>query len=672
MSNRYKGAVISATPPTTTGGSSGTASGAWTLEQQMQAQAAGLWPSPPPPPNIEDVFSTYLYAGSNSSQTITNNIDLSTNGGLVWTKARTTTYDHFLTDTIRGGNKQLSSNNTGASVTSSPAEISSFNTTGYTLAGGTVENVAGQNFVGWTFREQAKFFDIVTYTGTGSATTIAHNLGSVPGCIIVKCTSTTGNWVVYHRSAPSSLNGYLNTNDDFGFGPLITSPTSTQFSINTAAAVNSNGATYVAYLWAHDAGGFGLTGTDNVISCGGYTGTGALLNVSLGYEPQWILIKDASGSGNWRIFDNMRGWPAPSGQSAYSLLPNEINAEIDNGDLVYPTATGIQLSTNATYNTNGRTYIYIAIRRGPMAVPTLGTSVFSTDISLDNANPSAIAGFVTDMIWTSFRNASNSYPFHFVTSRLINGNRYLETNSTNAETSGSAFGSWDNMVGAGTDVLVSASVSNMAWMFKRAPGYFDVVCYTGTGANRTVNHNLGIAPELIIIKARSFGQVWVVGNTATGFGNYLLLNSGDPAAVGSNVFNNTAPTSTVFSLGDGSGANQSAATYVAYLFATVAGVSKVGSYTGTGALQTVNCGFTTGARFVMVKRTNSPGGSWYVWDSARGITSGNDPYITINTIGAEVTGTNYVDTDPTGFKITAAADAEINASGSTFIFLAIA
>ena len=112
-------------------------------------------------------------------------------------------------------------------------------------------------------------------------------------------------------------------------------------------------------------------------------------------------------------------------------------------------------------------------------------------------------------------------------------------------------------------------------------------------------------------------------------------------------------------------------TGVYYLFATCKGVSKVGSYTGTGALQTIACGFTSGARFVLIKRTDSTG-DWYVWDSTRGITSGNDPYLLMNSTPAEVIATNYVDTDTAGFKVTAAAPADINAVGGTYIFLAIA
>jgi hypothetical protein len=100
-------------------------------------------------------------------------------------------------------------------------------------------------------------------------------------------------------------------------------------------------------------------------------------------------------------------------------------------------------------------------------------------------------------------------------------------------------------------------------------------------------------------------------------------------------------------------------------------VSKVGSYTGNGTTQAIACGFTGGARFVLIKRTDSTG-DWYVWDSARGIVAGNDPYLLLNSTAAEVTGTDYIDTSATGFEISSTAPAAINASGGTFVFLAIA
>ena len=117
--------------------------------------------------------------------------------------------------------------------------------------------------------------------------------------------------------------------------------------------------------------------------------------------------------------------------------------------------------------------------------------------------------------------------------------------------------------------------------------------------------------------------------------------------------------------------NQVSINYVAYLFATVAGVSKVFSYTGNGSSQTINCGFTGGSRFVMIKRTDSTG-DWYVWDSARGIVAGNDPRLSLNSTAAEVTTDDSVDTDSTGFVVNQVAATNVNVNAATYIFLAIA
>jgi hypothetical protein len=112
-------------------------------------------------------------------------------------------------------------------------------------------------------------------------------------------------------------------------------------------------------------------------------------------------------------------------------------------------------------------------------------------------------------------------------------------------------------------------------------------------------------------------------------------------------------------------------TYVAYLFASCPGVSKVGSYTGNGSSQTINCGFTGGARFVMIKRTDSTG-DWYVWDTARGIVSGNDPHLSLNTTASEVTTDDTIDTDSTGFVVNQVSATNVNVSSATYIYLAIA
>jgi hypothetical protein len=218
--------------------------------------------------------------------------------------------------------------------------------------------------------------------------------------------------------------------------------------------------------------------------------------------------------------------------------------------------------------------------------------------------------------------------------------------------------------------------------FKRASGFFDEVCYTGTGTAQALSHNLGVAPELLIIKSRNTaGTNWQVYSrfTSTTYGYQTLqTNSAGSSDLtygpgGSPNFESftAAPTASLINLASSAEISANGRTYVAYLFATCAGVSKVGSYTGTAAAQTINCGFTTGARFVLIKRTDSTG-DWYVWDTAKGIVSGNDPYLLLNSAAVEVTNTDYIDPANSGFEISSTAPAAINASGGSFIFLAIA
>jgi len=215
-----------------------------------------------------------------------------------------------------------------------------------------------------------------------------------------------------------------------------------------------------------------------------------------------------------------------------------------------------------------------------------------------------------------------------------------------------------------------ATLPYILYQFQRAPSFFDEVCYTGTGSATTQTHNLGVAPELMIIKDRSSATNWYVYNKDVGNQSALLLNATNAPSGASPVnWNSTTPTSTVFSIGTTGGVNTSGDTYVAYLFATCAGVSKVGSYTGTGATQTISCGFAGGARWVMVKRTDTTG-AWYVWDTARGMVSGTDPSLLLNSTAAEVNA-NSIYTATGGFQIVSTA-AGINASGGTYIFLAIA
>ena len=634
------------------------------------------------PQYIEDVFSTYLYTGTGANRTITNDIDLSTKGGMVWVKKRdsATNSNNLLTDTVRGAQKPVLSNSTSAQLTASSTYLSAFTTSGFSLGSDSNFNGSGNTFASWTFRKQPKFFDIVTYTGTGSNTTIAHALGSVPACIMVKRTDTSGDWQVYHRSLANTEYLVLNSTAAKATGATrwnSTTPTSTVFSIGTDATVNASGGTYVAYIFAHDAGGFGLTGTDNVISCGTYSGNGSTQEINLGYEPQWILLKRASGgTSNWIIFDTMRGM---SVTDANLLYPNASDAEAAGGQqLLSPTAAGFSVNVNGTwYNASGSTYIYIAIRRGPMKVPTSGTSVYNGVLRTGTGAAATVtgAGFPTDLAIIKARAATN---FNVAYDRLRGAQKRLATHLSDAEatdTEGVLSFTMDGVT-IGTRANINESGQSIInWFFRRAPSVLDVVCYSGTNATQTLTHNLTVVPQMWIVKNRTSSDSWIVGGSvlgsATADRTFLQLDL--PKYTQANTW--TTPTSTTFGIGTAfqsdNGFNASGQNYVAYLFATCAGVSKVGSYTGTATTKQIDCGFTGGARFVLIKRTDDSG-DWYVWDSARGIVSGNDPYLLLNSSAAEVTSTDYIDTYSAGFEISSTAPAAINASGGTFIFLAIA
>jgi hypothetical protein len=679
MSKQYPGGIISKTPPVPSGPySNSTAPGVWTLDQQAAYAKQGQWPTQGntnPSLLIENLFQTWLYTGNGSTQTITNGIDLSTNGGLVWIKGRDNSWNNIIQDTNRGINSSLSTNNTDGVINPAGAYISSFNSTGFSIGNNGSVNFNTNTYTSWTFREQAKFFDVLTYTGDGTNNrTIAHNLTSTPGCIIVKRTDSTSPWYVFHRSTGLANFLVLNTSDAVAGAPAVWdgAPTSTTFTIQSGTT-NINGATYVAYLWAHDAGGFGVSGSENVVSCGSYTGNGSATGpfINLGYEAQWVMIKKSSDAESWYIYDNMRGVATlGGGQSDKKLRANSSGVEGSlAGDAIAFNATGFNLETSDNeLNNSGSTYIYVAIRRGPMAVPTLGTTVFSPQVQTPtggaNNSMAANSGFPIDWLPTRQKDTVIDW---YQTSRLTNN--YMQPNTTNSE--GAYIYGFDRMSGVGGGSSGWNTNPTVSYAFRRAPSFFDVVCYTGTGSATTQTHNLGVVPELMIVRQRSGTNDWVVYSQPVGNTAVLALNLTSDQITFPNAWNDTTPTSSVFTVGISSVVNASAGTYVAYLFATCAGVSKVGSYTGTGALQTVNCGFTSGARFILIKRTDATG-DWWVYNSASGITSGNDPYLLMNSTAAEVTGTNYVDTTAVGFQVTAAAPAGLNASGGTYIFLAIA
>jgi len=314
----------------------------------------------------------------------------------------------------------------------------------------------------------------------------------------------------------------------------------------------------------------------------------------------------------------------------------------------------------------------MAIRRGPLALPEAGTEVF--DISDNPTDPNIPSNILVDSQWFKLTTApSQNWFFH---DRLRQGSGRLDSSSDASESSGNLPTYLDMAFDRQTGVTNDGSGFSgdyIAYHLRRAPSFYDCVAFSGNStAGRTVSHNLGVAPEMIWVKSRTASnQQWRVYHSALGATKYLDLNQTIAAGTWIRTWNDTEPTSSVFTLGNHGSVNDSGATFISYLFASLDGVSKVSSYTGNGSSQTINAGFTTGARFILIKRTDSTG-DWYVWDTVRGIVAGNDPHLSLNTTAAEVTSDDSIDPHSSGFIVNQVAATNINVSSATYIYYAVA
>ena len=707
MTERYLGSIISPSPVEPTGSfADQTASGVWNIHDPLLFGQASDWPvtgNVNPGKFIESIFACAAYTGTGSSLTVntgvlnsteSTGIDLSNEGGLVWTKRRDSTSGNgpFLNDTERGITKYITSAASSAETDNS-GSISAVTSSGYTMGTFSGWNASGGEYVSWIFRKQPKFFDIVTYTGDGATDRdINHSLGSEPGMIWIKRTDDSESWIVYHRSlhqgGGSGTTAYWSklelesTGAQNGGTRLWGSGsgedhTTTTFHVSSSSSVNASSATYVAYLFAHNNndGGFGSTGDQDIIKCDSFVNNSSSVGVEvdLGFEPQFLLIKGAtsdSGLGNWALIDNVRGATVDGQQRLYA------NASSAEGTSNWFKFTSRGFTPNTYFD---GTLIYMAIRRGPMRTPATGPEIFDvTETGTDNNR------FTTDLKMSdvNWQKKTAETEFWFAQSRLTGNVNYMKLNDTTQEQSYSSSdprGVFDEFATTSDPqkqkVRAYTSSQNVIYSFKRAPKVFDVVTYTGTGSNQTIKHNLDAAPEIIITKRRDSSRNWAF-STNFSSSSYTLAYFNDgyaPGASGSSY--DTAmtaqPSSTEFFVGSSADTNNSGGTYLAYLFATLEGISKVGTYSGTGSDVNVDCGFSNGSFVVIVKRLDSSG-DWYIWDSNRGIVSGNDPYNIINSTAAAVDNTDYIDPLSSGFTITSNAGSDLNASGGTYVFLAIA
>ena len=686
------------------------------LSRRLRQAAAGS----AGPTLVRDVFSVDPYTGTNAEQTINNGVDL-TKGGLVWIKSRNLTEPHRLYDTSRGAHKYLSCNSTGAEqdLTSADEGVSAFNNNGFTIKGNdNADNNDLMRYVAWTFRECDNFFKIVTYTGDGTSNrTLTHGLGSVPGMIIVKNRDSAEDWIMWHRASAGNLalnsalanssslnNPYVPGSGDTINNPITNNPgdNTTQFQVNNGDAVNKNGDNYVAYVWAHHSNNSGTFGPDedqDIIKCENYTGDASdLKTISVGFEPQFCIHKRVSNTGEFRIFDSIRGWPHLKATDASEIFSKVLRANTDGVETAFGDSAsftpitgnnflGMYAQGSGTqFNGASNAYIYLAIAED-YEEATSRSEFFDIDHSPSSviaAAPASIApvfhsstgqvGWGVTKEYDSTGNWDSVARVHQVT-YLNFTNSARQTNSYNdyaMDFSGCITGTNNGWFSRGSGNNISSDL--ISWMWRRKKKLLNIQMRRGTGSNgSSFNHELGTTPEMIWIKNYSYASTnWIVYHKDLSSGYYLKLND-TTAQTADGTVAVTNATSTSYTVQNNNHTNGINYFYFNAFFATVEGISKVGSYTGSGNTQTIDCGFTNGVKFVLIKdRDNINDWLWFDTGTNLGIGNGtSDRYLEPNTTQPRSSAVSLIDNVSSGFQVPSSAS-ETNTSSRVYIFYAIA
>ena len=642
-----------------------------------------------------------------------------TEGGLLWMKCMDQAHQHRLYDTERDVRKYIRSDGvfeeteTTGGISYWTAKGASHTRDGDANHSSVPEETALNNkFASWGFRKSKRFFDVIKWDGNNvNGRTINHNLKIEPGLILIKCLSASYSWQVYHRSLGTT--SWLHLDDSMpastANSPGFANVTDESFDVGSYVAVNGSTQKYIAYVFAHD------PESGSIIKCDNYTGNATQRKITLGWEPQYLLIKDTTGSADWWIYDAQRGGMklydkgkmGQSSQTGKTLFANRTDEQKINQYDVTTDATGFWLPGPTSLNETGRNYVYMAIRKGPMRTPTDPKKVFAVSRAWGPNTPTYLADFPPDVFWDRgysatayWRTATRKMGWN--TSQTGEPRMYWDTNGNAINDTSyysNGFTTWDEMKGAryGSNDQANPFIGHM---MRRAPGFFDTVGYVGDAASanssleRAIPHSLGVKPEMIVV--RTFGNDAGAG---TGFPGYHKNCGTLPSAAaspytgvsynsfkqlgaqatnanwaaystGEEKFGTSTDTATEFYVGTGTETNRSFYSYMAYMWATCPKISKVGYYIGTGSDLNIDCNFDDTARFVIINKWNST--DYYCYDSIRGITSSNDPFLFWNNYDAQNDTNDYIDPYSTGFKITNQANTTLNVTGHYYFYLAIA
>ena len=686
-----------------------------------------------------DNFNAVTYTGNGSSQTITvgfqpdlvwikprtdgydHNLLDSSRGDWILTTNKTVVQEV--------GNSGVVITNNGFTVDESAAgttdqEVNKSNSTYvawcFKASGGTTSTGSGTGGITniTTQVNNVLGFSIIKFTeGTGTNSTVNHGLSSTPDLVISKrITGNNQGWFVHHKDLSGSQYLFLNTDAAPASSASVwngTAPDSTKITLGPWQTETDDYGAQNRIIYAFTS----VTGFSKI---GEYTAVSGDNFIETGFKPKFLMIKCIShGSTNWEILDSARSPGLLSNGSAVRLRAN--NNSTDGGFNNTPVsflANGFKINKSVTansygdYDTTGRTFMYMAFADDPApTTPTLADS-FNAKTYTGNGGTQSITGtgFTPDMVWLKNRTTTASHLLHDSV-RGVGSSKSLHPNHTPAEGQLSSYGWIDSFDTNGFTVNASSNGhhsnrsgdSYVAWIWKSGgsvPTYnttgsinsivstnsnagFSIVQYVGDGVNgRTVGHGLSSEPEVIIIKSRSSASFWAVyhkyntGSSGNPETEYVRINSTNATATTSVYWGNTAPTSSVFSIGTDTDVNKSNDTNIAYCWHSVSGYSKIGSYTGGGNTNpTINVGFKPD--FLMVKKaTGTVTGSdgWTIVDSARH--PGTPPYDNGNVLYANDDLTEQDDNDIRGFTITSTGFSPngnysvTNNSGDTYIYMA--
>jgi len=647
-------------------------------------------------------FNTILFTGNGTSHPITG---VGFQPDLVWIKRRDAgyPYTHKLIDSVRGATKRISSDETGGEITETSG-LQSFNVDGFTLGGDGGYNFNGAAHVAWcwkaggtpvsnengTITSQVSAnieagFSVVTFTGNGTTASVGHGLGQKPSIIFTKNRSASEDWFTQQYMYVPSGNaayGYLNTTAAFvGFTDSLTDDAVMQQG-------GTNGQNYVSYCFAE---------VEGFSSFGSYVGNGSTSGptVITGFEPAFIMFKGSSISSEWGIFDNKRDTANPN-TAVLLAQSSQVEAQATGGGVNF-LSNGFQLNdNNSNRNSSGETYIYMAFAANPNTqVPTKADS-FNTVLYTGNGASQSITGvgFKPALTWVKSRSINYDHQLH----DSVRGPGYgLLSNSTAGENFYNTITSFDSdgfTVDASSFIGTNASGQTfVSWNWKGAElpainsngsipsvvsanpaAGFSIVSYTGTETISTIGHGLNGEPKMIIVKRReNANDNWYVYNSnLSGINNYLQLNTNAAELTFSpSVWGGSAPSSTVFSVGTDPSTNSLNEKMIAYCFAEVAGFSKFGSYTGTGASGNFQeLGFEPA--FILIKQTNI-NNNWWLWDNKRDTTNPNTQTLSADNTSQEYSGSPYTNLNilSTSFEPVGLGDPN-NQSGGTYVYMAFA